>query len=102
VRRATAGEGTINGGMMSNDEAEDPRPEPQVTILVKHNGPLLVDGSFRLTDADGAEYPLIPGKKYNLCRCGGSTNKPFCDGTHSKIGFAAAERAVREAEGGAS
>jgi CDGSH-type Zn-finger protein len=78
------------------------RPEPQVTIKVKHNGPLLVDGPFRLTDADGNEYVLEPGKKYNLCRCGGSTNKPFCDGTHSKIGFAAAERAVREAEGGAS
>ena len=80
---------------MSNEsEVADPQPDPQVTILVKHNGPLLVTGPFRLTDADGNEYPLEPGKKYNLCRCGGSTNKPFCDGTHSKIGFQAAEAAV--------
>jgi CDGSH-type Zn-finger protein len=86
---------------MSNEsQVADPQPDPQVTILVKNNGPLLVDGPFRLIDADGNEYPLVPGKKYNLCRCGGSTNKPFCDGTHSKIGFAAAERAVREAEEG--
>ena len=89
---------------MSNESSmADPQPEPQVTIKVKHNGPYLVDGPFRLTDADGNEYVLEAGKKYNLCRCGGSTNKPFCDGTHSKIGFDAAERAVREAEeGGAS
>jgi CDGSH-type Zn-finger protein len=36
------------------------------------------------------------GEAVALCRCGGSTTKPFCDGTHSKIGFDAAERAVRE------
>jgi CDGSH-type Zn-finger protein len=73
---------------------------PVVTILAKHNGPFLVDGPFRLVDADGNEHPVTPGKKINLCRCGGSMNKPFCDGTHSKIGFEAAERAVRQAEGG--
>ena len=84
---------------MSNEIiAADPQPEPQVTIKVKHNGPLLVDGPFRLTDADGNEYTLEPGRKYSLCRCGASVNKPFCDGTHSRIGFAAAERAVREAD----
>jgi len=84
---------------MSNEtQAADPQPEPQVTIKVKHNGPYLVEGPFRLTDADGTEYVLEAGKKYNLCRCGASTNKPFCDATHTKIGFAAAERAVREAD----
>ena len=73
---------------------------PAVTITVRHNGPYLVEGPFRLVDADGHEYPLIPGKRYSLCRCGGSVNKPFCDGTHSRVGFQAAERAVAEAEGG--
>jgi CDGSH-type Zn-finger protein len=89
---------------MSNEtQAAGPQPDPQVTILVRHNGPLVVEGPFRLTDADGTEYVLEPGRKYSLCRCGGSTRKPFCDGTHSRIGFAAAERAVREADqGGAS
>ena len=72
---------------------------PPVTIRVKNNGPYLVEGPFRLIDADGNEYELEAGKKYNLCRCGASTRKPFCDATHSKIGFQAAERAVREAEG---
>lgn len=86
---------------MSNETpVADPQLDPQVTIKVKHNGPYLVEGPFRLTDADGTEYVLEAGKKYNLCRCGASTRKPFCDGTHSRMGFDAAERAVREAEGG--
>lgn len=73
-----------------------------VTILAKNNGPFLVEGPFRLVDADGNEYDIAPGKKVNLCRCGASTRKPFCDATHSKIGFQAAERAVRELEGGSA
>ena len=67
-----------------------------ITITIRDNGPLLVDGEFRLVDAQGNEVPLV---KRALCRCGGSTTKPFCDGTHSKIGFDAAERAVQGAEG---
>jgi len=49
---------------------------------------------IEVTDADGHKYDVSGRKTVALCRCGGSTTKPFCDGTHSKIGFAAAERAV--------
>lgn len=86
-------------GMMSISEQNEAAAQPAVIIKAKNNGPFLVEGPFRLIDADGQEYALEAGKKYNLCRCGASTKKPFCDGTHSRIGFAAAERAVREAEG---
>jgi CDGSH-type Zn-finger protein len=67
---------------------------PEVTIEVTKNGPLIVNGPVELKDAEGKLYPVK--ERYALCRCGGSTTKPFCDGTHSKIGFQAAERAVRE------
>ncbi len=69
-----------------------------VTVQVRVNGPYLVRGPFTLTDADGNEFELPAGSAVALCRCGGSTTKPFCDGTHSKTGFDAATRAVRAAE----
>ena len=64
----------------------------EVSIKVSRNGPYLVKGSVELTDADGTTYTVK--QSFALCRCGGSTTKPFCDGTHSKIGFQAAEQAV--------
>ena len=70
----------------------------QVRITVTENGPLSVKGPFTVVDADGNEYDLGGRKRVALCRCGGSTTKPFCDGTHSRIGFEAAERAVAEAD----
>ena len=73
---------------------------PDVTIQPRENGPYLVTGPFTLIDADGNEYELPQGKAVALCRCGGSTTKPFCDGTHSKAGFDAAERAVAELDAG--
>jgi CDGSH-type Zn-finger protein len=69
--------------------------ESPVTITPLENGPYLVKGPVIVRDADGGEY-RIERETIALCRCGGSTNKPFCDGTHSRIGFAAAERAVQE------
>ena len=72
--------------------------DTQVTITPRENGPYLVKGPVVLRDADGNEYPL-ERETIALCRCGGSTTKPFCDGTHSQIGFEAAERAVRQQEG---
>jgi CDGSH-type Zn-finger protein len=67
-----------------------------ITITIRDNGPLLVDGEFKLVDQAGNEIPVA---KRALCRCGGSTTKPFCDGTHSRIGFQGAVAAVKAAEG---
>ena len=71
---------------------------PDVQIKPMNNGPYLVTGPVTLVDADGNEYDVSDRKTIALCRCGGSTTKPFCDGTHSKVGFDAAERAVAEAD----
>jgi CDGSH-type Zn-finger protein len=69
----------------------------QVVIKARNNGPYKITGPVKVIDADGAEYDLSEiDEPIALCRCGGSTTKPFCDGTHSRIGFEAAERAVRE------
>jgi CDGSH-type Zn-finger protein len=50
------------------------------------DGPYLVRGAFALTDANGK--PIETRRRtIALCRCGGSSRKPFCDGTHKLIGF---------------
>ncbi len=72
-----------------------------VKITVRKNGPFRVEapeGSVELVDADGNAYDLTGKPAFSLCRCGGSVNKPFCDGTHSRIGFIGAELAVKKAE----
>jgi CDGSH-type Zn-finger protein len=70
--------------------------EGEVTITVRPNGPLRVEGSIKLINTDGTQIDLTGKPAFSLCRCGASTNKPFCDGTHSKIGFQAAAAAVPE------
>ncbi len=72
-----------------------------VKITVRRNGPLRVEapeGSVEIVDAEGNKYDLSGKTMFSLCRCGGSVNKPFCDGTHSKIGFQGAELAVKAAD----
>jgi CDGSH-type Zn-finger protein len=68
-----------------------------VSIRVLKNGPYLVQGQVELLDAEGNAIK-VEKETIALCRCGASTNKPFCDGTHSKIGFQAAEAAVPESK----
>ena len=66
----------------------------EVTIRIRDNGPLLVEGPVKLLDAEGKAYPLDSNKPtLALCRCGASGNRPFCDGAHNRCGFSAAERA---------
>lgn len=68
-----------------------------VKIRALKNGPYLVQGAVELFDT--GDNKIEVGKDtFALCRCGASTNKPFCDGTHSKIGFQAAESAVPESK----
>jgi CDGSH-type Zn-finger protein len=63
-----------------------------VKIEVRPNGPYIINGSIELRDTNGNVLPTQD--RTVLCRCGASTKKPFCDGTHSKVGFQAAEQAV--------
>lgn len=53
-------------------------------IKVLPNGPLYVEGKFEITLTDGSTEVK---EKAALCRCGASGNKPYCDGSHAKIGF---------------
>ncbi len=69
-------------------------------ITVRPNGPYVVQGEITVVDADGNTFDVSGRPMVALCRCGGSSTKPFCDGTHSRIGFAAAEAAVKKAEEG--
>lgn len=58
--------------------------EKNVTITVLKGAPYLVKGQVKLIHTDGTEELK---SEIHLCRCGASANKPFCDGTHVKIGF---------------
>jgi uncharacterized Fe-S cluster protein YjdI/CDGSH-type Zn-finger protein len=63
---------------------EEPEPA-ETTIDVRPNGPIFVRGKVRIEDASG--HLIREDTRVALCRCGGSSNKPFCDGTHRVIGF---------------
>ena len=68
-----------------------------VKITIRPNGPYLVEGDIELVDVNGNKVDTSArGARIALCRCGASVTKPFCDGTHSKVGFQAAEAAVAQ------
>lgn len=71
-------------GALSYQEPNQPESEP-ITIKVIKDGPCKVSGNCRLINADGEE--LEPGHTFALCRCGASKKMPFCDGSHSDVGF---------------
>src|ERR1700759_241746 len=69
-----------------------------INVLIKKTGPYVLSGDLsqlEIADADGKKVDISGKQAIALCRCGASTNKPFCDGTHSKIGRLAAEPAVK-------
>lgn len=70
--------------MTESPAADSGTPAP-VTIRALTNGPYEVSGLTSILADDGSV--LKEGDKAYLCRCGQSARKPFCDGTHNKIGF---------------
>lgn len=56
-------------------------------VTIMKNGPVLVKGEFVVSDPEGKEYDLGGKDTVAFCRCGQSTNKPYCDGSHNHHGF---------------
>lgn len=79
--------GFADAGQVTANTAEAPSPaaDPSLSITPSTNGPLLLRGNFEIHSADGTT--IFRGERAALCRCGGSANKPFCDGTHKQNGF---------------
>jgi CDGSH-type Zn-finger protein/uncharacterized Fe-S cluster protein YjdI len=67
------------------DGGPQEQPPAETTVEPRRNGPLFVRGRVRIVDAEGAV--VREDTRVALCRCGASSNKPFCDGTHREIGF---------------
>ena len=63
--------------------ADEPAYPPSVAVVT--DGPLWVRGGVPVVAADGTTYELR--NRQTLCRCGESSNKPFCDGSHKQVGF---------------
>jgi CDGSH-type Zn-finger protein len=56
-------------------------------VIVRNNGPLRLEGDVVLLDQEGRPFGLAGRTVVSLCRCGQSANKPFCDGSHNRVGF---------------
>lgn len=82
----------LNTGFTADAKADRAAAEPAatpasgpLTLTLNTNGPVTAAGRLIITDEAGRV--IYDGDKTWLCRCGGSANKPFCDGTHKTNGF---------------
>lgn len=66
-------------------ETVDQNPTSILKVIPTLNGPVMLRGNFEIRNSEGAS--MFRGMDTEFCRCGGSQNKPFCDGTHKRIGF---------------
>ncbi|HTN49312.1 MAG TPA: CDGSH iron-sulfur domain-containing protein [Burkholderiaceae bacterium] len=77
--------GFADGGTCPGAPASvEGRAEGPIKVNPIDNGPLMIEGAVEFDAADGSTFVT---DKVWLCRCGHSGNKPFCDGTHKRIGF---------------
>ena len=68
----------------SDGEHAEPTPERN-TAIVERNGPVYLRGELEIVTPEGEV--LLKDTRIALCRCGASENKPFCDGSHVRVGF---------------
>ncbi|MEP2670120.1 MAG: (4Fe-4S)-binding protein [Cyclobacteriaceae bacterium] len=71
--------------LMNNEEELPESVQSETIIEMAQDGPLMVYGNLTITTAEGKS--LKKNKVTAFCRCGASGNKPFCDGSHKKVGF---------------
>ena len=72
----------------SRHDGEPPESAPTETVIdPRPNGPLFVRGRIQILDP--SHTVAREATRAALCRCGGSSNKPYCDGTHRSVGFTA-------------
>lgn len=76
--------GALHYEMLSSPRTE---PVPKNSIRMVKDGPVYISGDLRVVDSEGNS--VLEETRVALCRCGASASKPFCDGTHRKIGFQA-------------
>jgi CDGSH-type Zn-finger protein len=60
---------------------------PDTKITVNTDGSIKIEGDFEIFDPQGNKFGLAGRTAISLCRCGQSANKPFCDGSHKRVGF---------------
>lgn len=77
--------GFTDPGPASSNSVTDIAPGGILTVTPAPNGPLLANGSVTIRSAAGLTSAVVT--KTAFCRCGASGNKPFCDGSHQRIGF---------------
>lgn len=70
---------------MASETTNDVAASESINVSLIENGPLMVAGSIEIAYPDGSKEQ----RKRNtaFCRCGASSNKPFCDGAHKNVGF---------------
>ncbi|MFO0624370.1 MAG: CDGSH iron-sulfur domain-containing protein [Polyangiales bacterium] len=81
----TAANFTASGEPATQDSAALTERGGAVSVTPLENGPLLVTGNLEIISGTGRTINRV--RKTALCRCGQSANKPYCDGTHNRVGF---------------
>lgn len=69
-------------------------------IVFLKNGPIVIDGELELVDSNDSPLAVTGRMKVSLCRCGFSSQKPFCDGSHKAIQFSEDNRPRAQASAG--